>query len=327
MGEFGLQMGVGAAVGVIGGYGLLVFVRRVPLPNEGLYPLRTLAGAAIIYAGATVAHGSGFLAVFIAGILIGDAGIPFNMEIARFHTSLASLGEITAFVMLGLTITLRSLPDGNALPIGVVLAVLLAFLVRPLLVGLLTWPIRLGRGERAFVLWAGLKGAVPILLGTFITADGQRDATRLYNIIFVVVAFSVIVQGGLVPTIAARLGVPMRIVEPQPFAAGLRLRHEPRGIYRYTVGAGSPADGTTIATLPLEDAWITLLARNGQLLSVAGDTVLHDGYWLGAWVGNEQAGGWANRPCQRSFRLGGQMPVPGGCAGRVGRSIGLSGAM
>ena len=277
VGEFLLQMGVGGAVGVAGGYGLLVLTRRVPLPNGALYPLRTLAGAAVIYGAAAAAHGSGFLAVFVAGILIGDAGVPFKTEIQRFHASLASLGEIVAFVLLGLTVTVRTLPDGNAWLIGLVLAVLLAFVIRPVLVGLLTWPIRLARGERVFVLWAGLKGAVPILLGTFIITSHQPDTARVYNIIFVVVAFSVIVQGGLVPAVAARLGVPMRVVEPTPFGTGLRLRHEPRNMYRYRVAAGSPADGATIAELPLGQAWISLLARDGHLLQVGADTTLHAG--------------------------------------------------
>ena len=275
--EFLLQMVVGAAIGVAGGFGLLALTRRVPLSNGALYPLRTLAGATIIYGTASIAHGSGFLAVFIAGILVGDATVPFKAEIERFHASLASLGEIVAFVMLGLTIQLHALPDGRAWLIGLVLAVLLAFVIRPVLVGLLLWPVRLTRGERGFVLWAGLKGAVPILLGTFLITAHQADADRVYHIIFVVVAFSVIVQGGLVPTVARRLGVPMRIVEPEPFAAGIRLRHEPRGVYRYRIAAGSLADGAVLADLPLGDAWISLLARDGHLLPVGSGLVLRAG--------------------------------------------------
>ena len=279
IGDFVLQMAVGGAVGVAGGYGLLLLTRKVPLPNAGLYPLRTLAGAAVIYGLATVAHGSGFLAVFVAGILLGDAPVPYREEIERFHAALASLGEIVAFVLLGLTITVPHLNDGNALVIGLVLAVLLAFLVRPLLVGVLIWPIRLSRGERGFVLWSGLKGAVPILLGTFIITAGQPDQDlRVYHIIFVVVAFSVVVQGGLVPTVAARLGVPMRTVPAAPFTTGMRLREEPQGVHRYHVGVASSADGATLGELRLgHGAWVNLVSRNGQLLPARGDTRLRAG--------------------------------------------------
>jgi cell volume regulation protein A len=177
--EFGLQMAVGVAVGVAGGMALLTFMRRVPLPSEGLYSLRVLTCALAIYGLATVAHGSGFLAVFVAGILIGDERAPYKREIEVFHSSLASLAEIVAFVMLGLTIRLSDLPDGRAWLIGLVLAALLALVIRPLLVGVLLWPIRLRFGERAFVLWTGLKGAVPILLGAFIVQAGVKDAARV----------------------------------------------------------------------------------------------------------------------------------------------------
>src|ERR1700753_146194 len=139
-------------------------MRRVQLPSEGLYAIRVLTAVLVIFGVATIAHGSGFLAVFVAGILIGDERAPYKGEIRRFHSSLGSLAEIVAFVLLGLTVRLRDLPDGYAWAIGLGLAVLLAFVIRPLLVGLLTLPIRLTRGERAFVLWTGLQGAVPVLL-------------------------------------------------------------------------------------------------------------------------------------------------------------------
>jgi cell volume regulation protein A len=274
--DFAVQMVVGVAVGVAGGYALLAFMRRVALPAEGLYPLRTLAGAAVVYGAATAAHGSGYLAVFVAGILIGDERAPFKREIERFHASLASLSEIVAFTVLGLSVSLRSLSD--AWLVGLGLAVLLALVVRPVLVGLLLLPVRLTRGERVFVLWAGLKGAVPVLLGTFILTADVPDPTRLYGIVVVVVAFSVIVQGGLVPAVADRVGVETRAVEPHPWSSGLRLRAEPEGQHRYVIEAGAPADGTTVRDLPIgEDVWLSLVSRDGELLQVRGDTVLRAG--------------------------------------------------
>jgi potassium/hydrogen antiporter len=275
---FLLQLAVGAMVGLAGGRLLVRSMRQVPLPSEGLYPLRVLASALVIYGAATAAHGSGFLAVFVAGIIVGDARAPYKGEVERFHAALASLAEIVAFIALGLTVGLHTLPDGDAWVIGLTLAVLLTFVVRPLLVGLLLLPVHLAWGERLFVLWAGLKGAVPILLGTFLLTAGVPDATRLYAVIFVVVAFSVIVQGGLVPAAAARLGVPMRAVEPEPWSLGVQFRHEPRGLRRYLVAAGSPADGRAIGELDLgEDAWISLVIRDGQLIPVQGATTLRAG--------------------------------------------------
>jgi potassium/hydrogen antiporter len=276
--EFGLQMTVGAAAGLLGGYALSVFMRRVPLPSGALYPLSTLAAAGAIYGLTTLIHGSGFLAVFIAGILVGDLRAPYKAEIERFHSSLASLAEIVAFAMLGLTVSLHRLADGHAWLIGLGLAVLLTLLIRPALVGLLLLPVRLRAGERLFVMWSGLKGAVPILLGTYILTANISGAASMYGIIIVVVAFSVIVQGSLVPYIARRTGVPMRTVEPEPWALSVRFRREPAGMHRYHVAAGAAADGCTLADLALDEhAWISFISRDGVLVPVTGDTTLQPG--------------------------------------------------
>jgi potassium/hydrogen antiporter len=210
VGDFFLQLGVGTAVGVGGAFVLLAAIRRIVLPNPALYPLRTLAFAGVIYGVATVAHGSGFLAVYIAGILIGDADIPAKRGIERFHTSLASLAEIVVFVALGLTVDLTALGQNHRWLDGLVLALLLALVVRPLAVGPLLLPVRLTNGERLFIMWSGLKGAVPILLASFAVLAAVDDADRIYGIVFVVVAFSVILQGASIPHAARRLKIPMR---------------------------------------------------------------------------------------------------------------------
>jgi potassium/hydrogen antiporter len=210
VGDFFLQLSVGIAIGVAGAFALLHAIRRIVLPNPALYPLRTLAFAGVIYGVATVAHGSGFLAVYIAGILIGDADIPAKRGIERFHTSLASLAEIVVFVALGLTIDLTALGDNHRWLDGLVLGVVLAFVARPLAVGPLLLPVRLTNGERLFIMWSGLKGAVPILLASLAVLAPVDDAHRIYGIVFVVVAFSVILQGATIPYAAQRLKVPMR---------------------------------------------------------------------------------------------------------------------
>jgi cell volume regulation protein A len=276
--EFLLQMCVGGGVGLVLGYGLVRFARQVPLPSEALYPLRTLAAAGLIYGLATLAHGSGFLAVFVAGIMLGDARMPYKNEIRRLHGSAASLGEIVAFTALGLTISVRELFTTSAWWIGLGLAVLLGFVIRPLLVGPLLAKVRLNRGEKVLILWSGLKGAVPILLGTFVFVADGAHARLVYDVIFIVVLFSVVVQGGLVPWVAAKCRVPMRLVEPEPWSLGVRFRHEPQGLRRYLVAAGSAADGRAVDSLDLgEGVWISFVSRAGALLPMAGDMVLTAG--------------------------------------------------
>ncbi len=277
--QFVLQMAVGAAFGVAGARALLWFVRRVPLPSEGLYPLRTLAGAFGLYGVATVAHGSGFLAVFVAGILLGDPAAPFKREVERFHAALGSLAEIVAFVVLGLTVDLHLLARTDVWLPGLVLGVALAVVIRPVLVGLCVLPARLRPDERTFVLFAGLKGAVPILLGQLLRTAHVPDADRLYAIIVVVVVFSVLVQGSLVPTVARRLRLPLTTVDPQPWAVGVRLADEPDGVLHLAVAAGSAADGMTVGALAevTGDGWVSLVVRDQQLVAVHTRTQLRAG--------------------------------------------------
>jgi cell volume regulation protein A len=211
--EFLLQMAVGVGFGVVGGLALGWFSRRLPLPSEALYPLRTLAAALMLYGVTTVAHGSGFLAVFVAGIVVGDLRVPYQREVEQFHSALASLSEIVAFVVLGSTVDLEVLTRRDVLVPGLVLGAVLAVVIRPAVVGGCLAPARLQRNELTFVMFAGLKGAVPILLGEMLLRFDVPEAQRLFGIVVVVVVLSVLVQGALVPTVAQRLGL-LATLEP-----------------------------------------------------------------------------------------------------------------
>jgi cell volume regulation protein A len=211
LGTFVLQMSVGAAVGIAIGFLERTLALRLPPPIPALRPLRALGFAGVVYGGATLLHGSGFLAVFLAGIVIGDVDQPPAADVVR---ALATLGEIVVFTLLGLTISVPHVATAAVLVPGVVLAVLMMVLVRPLLVGIVLLPVRLTRAERCFVLWAGLKGAVPIVLGIFLLLQGVAQAQRLYAIIFVVVLISVVAQGSTVPLVAQAMHIPMRRYGP-----------------------------------------------------------------------------------------------------------------
>ncbi len=277
--EFALQMAVGLAVGLGGGLALRWVARRVSLPGQQLYPIRMVAAATAIYGLATVAHGSGFLAVFLAGILLGGVEAPYQAEVERFTSALASLGEMVAFIVLGLSISLIPLLRSTDTLVGLAVAALLIFAVRPVLVGVVLIPVRLRASERVFVLWAGLKGAVPILLGLFLLAAGLPDAPRLYRIIFVVVLVSVVLQGGSVPLAARLLRIPMRDAGlPRPDPAAAPPRDVPTYLHLYTVMAGSLADGSRVTDLALEERTeLSLVRGNGELLPLRHDSRLHAG--------------------------------------------------
>ena len=276
---FVLQMLVGGVVGVLGGWAMLWFTRRVPLPNEALYPLRSLLCAVALYGIATLAHGSGFLAVFIAGILLGDPGAPYKREIERFHSALASFGEIVAFIVLGLTVDLSVVTRPDVWIPGLALGLGLAVLIRPIAAGLCLLPARLRPNELTFVLFAGLKGAVPILLGEFLRAAQVPEAERLYGIVVVVVTFSVLVQGSLVHPVVRMLRLPNRTTELEPWALGVRLSEEPNGVHRLRVAGGSPADGATIGQLAdrVGDMWVSIVVRDSRLVTIRQDTHLQAG--------------------------------------------------
>jgi cell volume regulation protein A len=276
--DFALQMAVGLAVGLIGGLALGRAMRDLTLPDSALHPLLTLAAAGIVYGLASVLHGSGFLAVFVTGVLIADLRAPYKAEIEHFHKALASLGEIVVFVALGLTIDLGSLDLRSVWLDGLAVAVLLTFVARPLVVAALLARARLTRGEKVFIAWAGMRGAVPILLAAFTLLEGVDHANRIYGIVFVVVMFSVVVQGSLVPTVAGRVGLQMRQIHQEPWDLSVRLRDEPQEVGRYVVAAGSPADGVALRDLVLgERAWISLIMRDGAARQARGDSVLRAG--------------------------------------------------
>jgi cell volume regulation protein A len=188
------QMAIGLGVGIVGGLAERRLLHRLVLPSSGLTTVRTLALAGLVYGVAAVAHGSGFLAVFVAGLLVGDVEAPFKREIETFQDGLATLAEIVVFVALGLTIELSHLHAARWGE-GLALFAFVALVARPLVTLPLLAPVRLRRGERLFVVWGGLKGAVPILLAAFAVARGVSNGGLIYDLVFVVVLASVVGQG------------------------------------------------------------------------------------------------------------------------------------
>jgi cell volume regulation protein A len=210
IGIFALQLVVGIAVGIAGGLALAATMRHMPLSDESLRPIRSIAVAFVVYGAAAAVGGSGFLAVFLAGIIIGEADVPHRVSTERFTSGLASLSEIVAFVALGLTVDLHGVVTSDAPWVGLALFVVGVALVRPAVVAVLLWRSGLHLGERAFVAWGGLKGAVPILLGLFAVTAHAAGSDHLYDIVFVIVLASVIVQGSSIPAVASLCRVNMR---------------------------------------------------------------------------------------------------------------------
>jgi cell volume regulation protein A len=265
--EFAIEMAVGVAIGIAGAAVLLPVFRRLTLPEPSLYPLRVFAGAGLIFGASALLHGSGFIAVFVAGILLGDAAMPRKGETERFSAGLASLAEITAFIALGLSIDLDLLRDGGLWLDGAILFALLTFVIRPLSVGPMLLAARLRPGERLFVMLGGLKGAVPILLAALAVIASVDRPDYLYGVVYVVVLLSVVIQGTSMPAMASRLGIPFRTVA-----------YELAEVRGFTVAAQAFADGRRLDALPLaERAWIGGILRDGGRVQVADHVTLTAG--------------------------------------------------
>jgi cell volume regulation protein A len=206
--EFAVEMAVGVAAGLVGVALLVPLMRRVRFTSVALYPVFALVAVAALYGATSLAHGSGFLAVFITGLVLGNVEVPSRDVVHGFHSSLANLAELAVFVSLGLTISLGGIP-ARTWAEGVAIALALAFVIRPLAVFATIPNAGFTRAELLFITWSGLKGAVPILLAAFAVLAGAPGAEHVYELVFVVVLVSVLGQGTLVPAVARRLAIPM----------------------------------------------------------------------------------------------------------------------
>lgn len=203
--DFLVQLVVGVAVGVVFGLLLGAVLQRVRLGADTLHVLAATAGAFLAFAVATQLHGSGFLAVFVAGLVFGRRPVRAQGATEGFLGVLAALSEMTMFAALGLTVVFDDI--GAAVPRALVLFALLTFVIRPVVCAVALVPERLTRPERVFVAWGGLKGAVPILLASFPILEGMDGARTVYDTVFVVVVASVLVQGSSLPWLARRSGL------------------------------------------------------------------------------------------------------------------------
>ncbi|MDQ1711869.1 MAG: potassium/hydrogen antiporter [Frankiaceae bacterium] len=199
--EVAAGLAAGAALGLAGRW----YLRRVALPAAGLYPLALLAFVGVSYAGSTLLGGSGFIAVYVTSLMLGNTEFPQRAAAVAFSEGVAWLAQIGLFVMLGLLASPQRL--GAAIWPALAIGAVLTFVARPLSVGLVTLPFSLSWRERAFVSWAGLRGAVPIVLATVPLTTGLAGATELFDVVFVLVVVFTLVQGPTLSTAARRLRV------------------------------------------------------------------------------------------------------------------------
>jgi cell volume regulation protein A len=271
------QMGIGAVIGLGCGWLTVSIINRINLAALGLYPV--LAGACGMLAFGTAAslEGSGFLAVYLAGVVLGNSRIAFQRGVFFFMDGMAWTGQIVMFVMLGLLSTPTEL-IGVAGPALAVAAVLI-LVARPLAVVPLLLPFGYSLREHVLISWVGLKGSVPIILAMFPLMYGLPEGMLLFDVVFFVVLVSATLQGWTLPVLASRLRLQdEKPAPPQVSLELVSLSNVNAEIIDYTISEGSGLAGQTVRHLQLpEGSLVALISRDHTLIAPRGSTALRAG--------------------------------------------------
>jgi cell volume regulation protein A len=271
---FVLQMGLGAIIGLGVGWVVVQIINRIQLQASGMYPVLVTACGLLAFGLAANLGGSGFLAIFIAGVVVGNSRFVFQHSVFLFHDGLAWLSQITMFVVLGLLIDPKALLD--VWLEGLLIATVLIFLARPLAVIPMLLPFGFSRNEITLISWVGLRGSVPIVLAIFPLIFGLPTAPLIFNVIFFVVLISAIVQGSTLAPVARYLG----LAEPPPAAPAATLEitslHNVNAdIVEYTLAPDSRAVGRRLSQMALpEDTVIAMVTRGEDVIPPRGSTKL-----------------------------------------------------
>ncbi|MEV8419086.1 potassium/proton antiporter, partial [Streptomyces niveus] len=315
VGEILLELAIGAAIGLAVGWLGAFGLRHVALPASGLYPIAVMAIAVVAYAAGAMAHGSGFLAVYLASMLLGNSKLPHAPATRGFAEGLGWLAQIGMFVLLGLLVTPHELGD-DFWP-AVIVGLVLTAVARPLSVLVSLAPFRIPWQEKALMSWAGLRGAVPIVMATIPMVSGIEGSHRIFNIVFVLVVVYTLVQGPTLPWVAGKLhlgdpseaadlgveSAPLERLRGHLLSVAIPDRSKMHGV---EVGELRLPPGSAVTLVVREDKSFvpgpsTVLRRGDELLVVATDPVrdaaerrlraVGQGGKLADWLGTSGANG------------------------------------
>ncbi|WP_328405812.1 potassium/proton antiporter [Streptomyces sp. NBC_00390] len=276
IGKIALELAIGAAIGLATGWLGAFGLRRVALPASGLYPIAVMAIAVVAYAAGAMAHGSGFIAVYLASMVLGNSKLPHAPANRGFAEGLGWIAQIGMFVLLGLLVTPHELP-GDFWP-AVIVGLVLTMAARPLEVFISLIPFRIPWQEQVLMSWAGLRGAVPIILATIPMVFGVEGSGRIFNIVFILVVVYTLIQGPTLPWLAKALKL-----GDTPEAADLGIESAPlerlRGhLLSVAIPDASKMHGVEVAELRLPPgAAVTLVVREGKSFVPLPTTVLRHG--------------------------------------------------
>src|SRR6185503_10288807 len=239
---------IGAAVGAVVGFAAVQALRRIRLASAGLYPVASIAIAALSFGLADVAHGSGFLAVYLVGLAIGSTQLPAKRTITTFHVGLGWLAQVAMFLTLGLLVFPSELLDVAVE--GTALGLVIAVVARPLATFATTLPFGYSFREQIVLGWAGLRGALPVVFATFPVIEGVPHSVEFFNIVFFAVVVSTLLQGATFEPLAERLRVTdTEAALPLPLADAGAMRRLGAEVIEYPVGSEHAIVGARVREL------------------------------------------------------------------------------
>lgn len=277
LGEIVLQIGGGAIAGLVIGYTARALLTRVRLTASGLYPVLSVGVALLAFALPTLFHGSGFLAVYLAAVIVGNGQLPHRGGLLRVHDAIAWFSQVGMFLLLGLLVTPLDLLDVAWIGFGV--ALVLAFVARPLAAIACLAPFRYPPTEIAFVGWVGLRGAVPIILATMPVLAGIPGAQHIFNVVFFVVVVTSIVPGATIGWVTRKLGLESKTPPLPPAVLEISSVSPLRGeLMSFYVEPASAVSGSRLSELPFPaESAAVLVVRGDALIAPKGGTELLPG--------------------------------------------------
>jgi cell volume regulation protein A len=283
------SLGIGFVTGLAVGFAAVWALKRVTLPSAGLYPVASLAAAALAFGAADAVHGSGFLAVYLAGLVIGSASTPARRTIITFHDGMAWLAQLGLFLVLGLLVFPADL--GTIALEGTAIALATTMLARPAAAFLATIGAGFSVGERLLLGWAGLRGAVPVVLATFAVTDQVSGAQLIFNVVFFVVLLSTVLQGATIEPLARLLGATAdEAALPAPLVEPTLLNRLGAETIQYPVRRGDAVVGRAVRELGLpREALLNVIVRGERAIPPRGSTIVEEGDQLHVLVRQEAA--------------------------------------
>ncbi|HSE09099.1 MAG TPA: potassium/proton antiporter [Nocardioidaceae bacterium] len=271
------ELSVGVIGGLVVGFGGAWMMRRLALPASGLYPIAVLALTVLAYSGMSALHASGFAAVYTAALVLGNSELPHRAATRSFSEGVAWLAQIGLFIMLGLLVSPTRIDLGDV-ALAIAAGLILTLVARPLSVVACALPFRIGAREQAFITWAGLRGAVPIVLTTIPLANGVTGAVDIFDIVFVMVVIFTALTAPTLPWVAKVLGV-AQAGEPRDLEVeAAPLERIAADLLQFTITRRSRLHGVEVGELRLPlGASVALIVRDGNSKVPADRTVLRRG--------------------------------------------------